>query len=79
MGKLMKRLEKQLTMPEHKQNAEECIEIYNWIKNTDKDGCVWSSRWSPLVNVKWLGSYPNSTAIHSLNITGKTLLKGMKV
>lgn len=79
MGKLMTRLKKQLTIPEHKENAEECIKIYNWIKETDKDGRVWSSRWSPLVGVMWLGVYPRSTAIYNLNGTGKALLKGIKV
>ena len=72
MGKLMVRLEKQLTT-EYKKDAEECIEIYNWIKSTDKDGRVWSSRWESLVDVTFKG-YPSDERRYYLNITGKTLL-----
>jgi len=74
MGKLMNNLERQLKEPEHKKNAQECIEIYNWIKDTDKDGRVWSSRWSPLVNVLFEGW---NIKRYSLNVTGKNLLKGI--
>lgn len=77
MGKLMDNLQKQLKEPEYKKDAEECIEIYNWIKATDKDGRVWSSRWEPLVDVKFKG-FPSDKRTYSLNITGKTLLKGIK-
>jgi len=69
-------LQKQLKT-ENKQDAEDCIEVYNWIKNTDKDGHVWSSRWTPLVDVKFKG-YPSSERTYKLNITGRTLLKGIK-
>jgi hypothetical protein len=81
MGKLMDRLTQQLKRPENKKDAEECIEIYNWLKSTDKDGYVWSSRWSPLVNIEWIStgkSSYQSEAIYSLNTTGCTLLKGIK-
>tara|TARA_R110002020_G_scaffold32536_1_gene100010 strand:- start:164 stop:412 length:249 start_codon:yes stop_codon:yes gene_type:complete len=77
MGKLMDGLLKQLEDPNQSRNARDCITIYNWIKSTDKDGRVWSSRWQPLVNVKWKGVYPRSVAIYSLNITGENLLKGI--
>lgn len=77
MGKLMDRLKKQLKNPEHKKDAEDCIKIYNWIKETDKDGCVWSSRWNPLVDVKFKG-FPSDERTYSLNITGKILLKGIE-
>ena len=72
----MDNLKKQLKEPEHEKNAKECIEIYNWIKSTDKDNMVWSSRWSPLVNVSHEGW---SIKRYKLNITGKTLLKGIKI
>ena len=78
MGKLMNALQKQLKNPELKKDAEDCIKIYNWIKDTDPKGCVWSSRWNPLVNVRWDGIYPNNTAIYKLNITGYTLLNGIE-
>ena len=76
MGKLLNRLNKQLKT-EKKEDAKECIEIYNWIKSTDKDGCVWSSRWTPLVDVKFKG-FPSDERYYNLNITGKTLLKGIR-
>jgi hypothetical protein len=75
MGKLMNHLEKQLKESEHRKDAEECIEIYHWIKSTDPEGRVWSSRWSPLVNVSFEGW---NTKRYSLNITGKCLLKGIR-
>jgi hypothetical protein len=75
MGKLMNHLERQLKEKEHKKDAEECIKIYNWIKDTDKDGCVWSSRWQPLVSVSFEGM---NIKRYSLNFTGKTLLKGIE-
>lgn len=78
MGKLMDRLQKQLLIPEHKKDAEECIEIYNWIKNTDKEGRVWESRWLPLVDVTFHG-FPSDKRMYKLNLTGKTLLKGIKL
>lgn len=70
----MNHLEKQLKEPKYKEAAEECIKVYNWIKSTDKNGNVWSSRWSPLVNVSHEGW---KIKRYSLNITGKTLLKGI--
>jgi hypothetical protein len=77
MGKLMDRLIQQLKRPDNKKDAEECIEIYNWLKSTDKDGSVWSSRWKPLVDVKFR-EFPYGGRNYSLNITGKALLKGIK-
>ena len=78
MGKLMDELQAQSKNPNYKKNAEDCIKIYNWIKETDPDGRVWESRWNSLVNVKWKGEYPNNIPIYSLNITGYTLLKGIE-
>ena len=76
MGKLMDRLKAQLSDPEHKKDAEDCIKIYNWIKRTDKDGRVWSSRWEPLVDVTYKG-FPSDERTYKPNITGQTLLKGI--
>lgn len=77
MGKLMDRLQKQLKNPETKKDAEDCIKIYNWIKDTDKDGRVWNSRWEPLVDVKFKG-FPSDERTYKPNITGYTLLKGIE-
>lgn len=72
----MNHLKKQLNT-EYKEEAEDCIEIYNWIKSTDKDGCVWSSRWAPLVDVKFKG-FPSNDRTHRPNVTGYTLLEGIR-
>lgn len=74
MGKLMNHLQKQLKEPEHQQDAKDCIAVFNWIKSTDKDGCVWGSRWNPLVTPSFEGW---NIKRYKLNITGKTLLKGI--
>lgn len=77
MGKLMDRLQKQLKNPDHEKDAEDCIKIYNWIKDTDKDGRVWSSRWESLVDVRFKG-FPSDERTYKPNITGRTLLKGIE-
>ena len=77
MGKLMTRLQNQLSDPDRKKEAEDCISVYNWIKRTDPDGQVWSSKWSPLVDVTFKG-FPSDIRYYKLNIMGQTLLKGIK-
>lgn len=78
MGKTMNELQRQLKNPDTKKDAEACIKIYKWLKETDPDGRVWSSRWNPMVKVRWEGTYPNSKAIYKPSITGNTLLKGIE-
>lgn len=79
IGKLMDRLQKQLENPDTKKYAEDCIKIFNWLKDTDPEGRVQSSQFSPLVNVVRLeGNYPNSIPIYKPTIIGYTLLKGIK-
>lgn len=70
----MNHLQRQLTEPEHKKDAEDCIKIYNWIKETDPEGRVWENRWNPLVSVSFEGW---NIKRYKPNITGYTLLKGM--
>lgn len=77
MGKLTNSLEQQLKRSDHKKDAEECIEIYNWIKSTTKGSRVWNSRWSPLVDVGFK-KYPSTEKNYKLNIVGKNLLKGIR-
>jgi len=77
MGNLMDILQKQLKNPNTKKDAEDCIKIYNWIKDTDPEGRVWESSWKPMVNIRWEGTYP-SRAIYKPNIIGYTLLKGIE-
>lgn len=71
----MDTLVKQLENRETKKDAEDCIKIYNWLKSTDKNGKVWSSRWSPLIDVRFNGL---NGRIYKPNITGYTLLKGIE-
>lgn len=52
MGKLMNRLQLQLKT-EQKQDAEDCITIYNHLKYTT--GHVWESQWNSLVNTTFEG------------------------
>jgi len=76
MGKLLDRLQKQLKNPDTKKDAEDCIKIYNWLKSINKDGSVWDSQWTPLVNVTLKG-LPSYKRTYKPNIIGYTLLKGI--
>jgi len=73
MGKLMTRLQQQLTT-EYKEDAEDCIEIYNKLKEMDKDGCVWSSKWGPLTDVTFEG-YPSDKRRYKPSSIGYIFLK----
>lgn len=48
MGALTDRLNKQLET-EYKKDAEDCIKIYNILKEM-YNGSVWESQWNPLVD-----------------------------
>lgn len=75
MGKLLNSLNYQLKT-EHEKDAQECLEIYNYLKETT--GNVWESQWNNLVNTSFIGTYPNSKRISKLNSIGKIFLKGLK-
>ena len=75
MGKLADRLNKQLKT-EHKKEAEDCIKIYNKLKEID-NGRVWESKWTPLVNVKFLGKYPYQYK-YEPSVMGYIFLNGIK-
>lgn len=74
MGKLEDRLNRQLKT-ENKKEAEDCLKLFNWVKDTDPEGKVWSSRWTPLVDVRFEGW---NKRIYKPNITGYTILKSLK-
>lgn len=75
MGKLLISLEKQLKT-EHKQDAEDCLKIYNHLlETTDR---VWESQWNSLVSTDFKGNYPNSIRVSKPSNIGKTFLKGLK-
>lgn len=75
MGKLYDRLQKQLTT-EYKQDAEDCLKIYDKIKETG-DGHVWESQWNPLVSVEFIGTYPYTRRFKPTSI-GRIFLKGLQ-
>lgn len=75
MGNLLNSLNKQLKS-EYKQDAEDCLEIYNHLKETN-DGRVWESQWNTLISTNFEGMYPNSIRISKPNFIGKIFLKGL--
>lgn len=52
MGKLYNKLQKQLAT-EYKQDAEDCLKIYQKLKDISNDR-VWSSDWLVLVNTVFI-------------------------
>lgn len=75
MGKLLDRLQYQLKT-EYKQDAENCIIVYNKLKEMN-NGHVWESNWNPLVNTLFLGKYPNCRRIYNLTNIGNIFLNGL--
>ncbi len=49
MGKLYDRLQKQLKIEEYKQDAEDCLKIYEKLKEMN-NGSVWNLQWQQLVD-----------------------------
>ena len=74
MGKLLDRLNKQLKT-EYKQDAEDCIKIYNYLVNTT--GHVWESNWRPLVDTIFKG-FPSDERRFKPTATGYVFLKGLE-
>lgn len=77
MGKLYDRLQKQLKSEEYKKDAEDCLKIYEKLKEMN-DGKVWESSWNPLTKVTFVGTYPNSERIYKPSQEGYVFLKGIK-
>ena len=76
MGKLMNNLQKQLNT-KRKEDAENCILLYNYLEERDK-GCVWESDWNSLVQVNFIGRYPSAICQYKPNDIGYALLKSLK-
>jgi hypothetical protein len=74
MGKLFDRLSKQL-LTEHKKDAEDCIKIYNKLKEL-QNGRVWSSTWNPLVSIQF-EPYPKDGKVYKPSSIGYVFLKGI--
>lgn len=77
MGKLYDRLQKQLKSEEYKKDAEDCLKIYEKLKEMN-NGKVWESSWNPLTAVKFVGTYPNSERIYKPSKEGYVFLKGIE-
>jgi hypothetical protein len=75
MGKLLNHLEKQLKT-EYKQDAEDCLIIYNKLKEM-YNGSVWSSNWTPLVSTIFKG-FPSDDRRFEPTSIGKIFLQGLK-
>jgi hypothetical protein len=75
MGKLYNRLQKQLKT-EYKQDAEDCLKIYNRIKELD-NGYIWESNWRPLVDTIFKGFPSDEKRFKPTNI-GYIFLKGIE-
>lgn len=73
MGKLLNRLEKQLKT-ENKKDAEDCLIIYNHLKDTT--GHVWESEWRLLVDTRFKG-FPSDERTFKPTSIGYTFLKGL--
>lgn len=72
MGKLMNRLQKQL-QTEYKQDAEDCLKIYNQLK--EQSGHVWESEWRALVTT--IFSLGSNERRFKPTVTGYIFLKGL--
>lgn len=75
MGKLMDRLQLQLKT-EYKQDAEDCIIIYNKLTELD-NGSVWDSKWRFLVNTIYKG-FPSDDRRFKPTDVGYIFLQGLK-
>ena len=77
MGKLYNSLQRQLKFDEYKEDAKDCLKIYEKLKELN-NGSVWQSNWKPLVDAKFMGEYPNSIAIYKPNQMGYVFIKGLE-
>ena len=74
MGKLADRLQNQLNT-EYKQDAEDCIKIYNKLQEM-YNGSVWGSNWNPLVDTIFKG-FPSDERRYKPSSIGRIFLKGL--
>ena len=78
MGKLFNSLQAQLKIEEYKQDAEDCLKIYDKLIEM-YDGHIWESNWYPLVDNSFIGQYPNCKRISKLTYLGKLMLKDITI
>lgn len=78
MGKIYDRLQKQLQVEEHREDAEDCIKIYNKLKEMN-DGSVWSSDWQVLTTIGgWIGERPHAQMAYKPSKVGYVFLNGIR-
>lgn len=76
MGRTMNFLQKQLEDPDTKKDAEDCIRIYEKIK--EMNGNVWAGDFHRLCKVVGhVGRYPNSRTVYKPTPIGYIFLKGL--
>lgn len=73
MGKLYDRLQKQLKSGEFKKDAEDCLTIYEKLKELN-DGSVWSSQWQILTDVR----FESNERIYKPSKIGYIFLRGIE-
>ena len=73
MGKVREALKKQLKT-EYKQDAEDCIKIYDYLLETT--GHVWESEWRVLVSTNFEGFHSNGRRFKP-TVIGYMFLKGL--
>lgn len=76
MGKLYDRLQKQLKSEEYKKDAEDCLNIYEKLKEMN-NGKVWESQWRPLVDTIFKG-FPSDERRFKPTKMGYVFLKGVE-
>lgn len=78
MGKLYDRLQKQLKSEEYKKDAEDCLKIYEKLKEMN-NGSVWDSDWRQLTTIGgWIGDKYPKTMVYKPSKLGYELLKGIE-
>ncbi|MEG1495610.1 MAG: hypothetical protein RR406_04880 [Bacilli bacterium] len=79
MGKLYDRLQKQLEFKEYKKAAEDCLNIYEKLKEISASQ-VWGSEWDILKNVSGeIGERPNTTIAYKPSQIGYIFLKDVEL
>lgn len=72
------RFQKQLQVEEHREDAEDCIKIYNKLKEMN-DGSVWSSDWQVLTTIGgWIGERPHAQMAYKPSKVGYVFLNGIR-
>lgn len=76
MGKLYDRLQKQLKSEEYKKDAEDCLKIYEKLKEMN-NGSVWNLQWQQLVDTHFKG-FPSDDRRYKPSKMGYVFLKGIE-